>query len=256
VGADDVPHDIAVGDDRPVTVARDDNPRGTMVLRRRQDAHAEVMELITNGIFIMDTLETSTERLLARAALDASARAGAQSLHQGDSPPRRLNVVAAGLGLGFTVQELLADDTVGELEVVEIEPAVVSWVRSGLVPATAGVLADPRVRTHVADVRRWLPRRAAASIDILALDIDNGPDFLVHLDNTEVYESAFLATVKRTLRPGGVLATWSASRSTRLHDRLTRTFGECEEIRGPVTREGRRFDYFLYVARRPEAVEA
>jgi spermidine synthase len=232
-------------DDRPVTIARDDNPRGSVVLRRRHDVHAgDVWELITNGIFIMDSLETSTERLLARAPLDAASATGAPG-HQ----PRSLSVVAAGLGLGFTVHELLADDRVGCLEVVEIEPAVVSWVRAGLVPATAGILDDSRVRTHVDDIRHWLPERPDASIDILALDIDNGPDILVHLDNREVYRPAFLSTVMRTMRPGGVLATWSATRSRQLSERLEEMFGTCQEMRRPVTREGREFDYFLYLAR-------
>jgi spermidine synthase len=240
--------DAGDGDgDRPVTIARDDGPRGSVVLRRRHDAHAgEVWELITNGIFIMDSLETSTERLLASAALDAFTAASAPY-----RPARALSVVAAGLGLGFTVRELLEDGRVGRIDVVEIEPSVVSWVRSGLIPATAGALADPRVRTHVADLRRWLPECPPASIDVLVLDIDNGPDMLVHLDNSQVYGSAFLSTVKRTLRPGGVLATWSATRTPALAERLDQTFGNCEEIRRPVTREGREFDYFLYVASLP-----
>ncbi|MEQ7006442.1 hypothetical protein ABN028_09575 [Actinopolymorpha sp. B17G11] len=241
-------------DDRPVTIAREESSRGSVVLRRRHDDHAgEVWELITNGIFIMDSLETTTERLLASAALRAVATPTAPGRH----PARdSLSVVAAGLGLGFTVRELLSHDQVGRVDVVEIEPAVVSWIRTGLIPPTDGVLADPRVRTHVEDIRRWLPQRAEASIDILALDIDNGPDILVHLDNEEVYESGFLATVKRTLRPGGVLATWSATRSPVLRNRLEQTFGYCEEIRRPVIREGRGFDYFLYVASDTHATDA
>ncbi|SDT25727.1 spermidine synthase [Actinopolymorpha singaporensis] len=225
---------------RPVTLAADETPRGSVALRRRslQPAGAgEVYELITNGTFVMDTLETTTERLLARAAL-AYAPADAA-----------WTVVVGGLGLGFTVRELLTDARVARVDVIELEPAVVGWVRDGLVPPTAGVLSDERVHVHVADVRRWLPALPAGSTDAILLDVDNGPDFLVHRANTEVYEREFLGVVRRALRPGGVVAVWSASRSLALHRRLEREFGTCEEIHRVVPREGRRLDYYLYISR-------
>ncbi|GAA5023837.1 spermidine synthase [Actinopolymorpha pittospori] len=224
---------------RPVTLAVDESARGSVALRRRlTDEGAEVFELITNGTFVMDTLETTTERLLARAALAHPPATGTWS------------VTVGGLGLGFTVRELLADPRITHVDVVELEPAVVAWVREGLVPDTAGVLDDPRVRAHVDDVRRWLPERPDASTDAILLDVDNGPDFLVHMANTEVYEPPFLAVVKRALRPGGVVAVWSATRSTSLRRRLERTFAGCEEVHRVVEREGRDLDYYLYVARR------
>ncbi|WP_020580297.1 hypothetical protein [Actinopolymorpha alba] len=223
-------------DGRPVVVAREETPRGSVALRRRRDPlHGEVYELIVNGAFVMDTLETSTERLLAESAL-AYARVA----------PR--TVVVGGLGLGFTVRELLADERIEHLHVVELEPAVIEWVRAGVVPATAGVLDDVRVQTHLADVRHWLPARPAASADVIMLDVDNGPDFLVHLANSEVYETPFLAAVKETLRLGGVLAVWSAARATALAERLERTFGTCREVHRTIPRESRELDYFLYVA--------
>nr|WP_238344904.1 hypothetical protein [Actinopolymorpha cephalotaxi] len=231
---------VAFDPTRPVTLAADETPRGSVALRRRSlepDGTGEVYELITNGTFVMDTLETTTERLLARAAL-AYAPAGAA-----------WSVVVGGLGLGFTVRELLADARVARVDVIELEPAVVDWVRDGLVPPTAGVLADERVHAHVADVRRWLPALPAGGADAILLDVDNGPDFLVHRANTEVYERPFLGVVRRALRPGGVVAVWSATRSTGLRRRLEREFGTCQELHRVVPREGRQLDYYLYVGR-------
>ena len=44
-----------------VTVAREVTPHGEVALRRR----GEVLELVVDGAFAMDTVDTSTERLLA-----------------------------------------------------------------------------------------------------------------------------------------------------------------------------------------------
>ena len=85
----------------PETIARADGVAGEVVLRRRaaenapEPAPETVYELIVNGVFLMDTADVSTERLLADAVLD---RHGA---------PRR--VLVGGLGLGVTVHALLAD---------------------------------------------------------------------------------------------------------------------------------------------------
>lgn len=211
------------------TVARDETPRGSVALRRR----GEVTELIVNGAFVMDTVDTSTEHLLASIALERTDPAA---------------VVVGGLGLGFTVRTLLTDDRVRQIDVVELESCVVDWVGAGLVPETADVLDDPRVRPHIADIRSWLPSRAEGTADAVLLDVDNGPGFLVHMANAEIYERPFLAEIARVLRPGGVLAVWSASRARELRRSLERQFESCDEKHEVVRREGRRLDYYLYAA--------
>ena len=61
------------------------------------------------------------------------------------------------------------------------------------------------------------PSRAAASgLDAVLLDVDNGPGFLLHPANAELYAGGLLAAGVRALRPGGVLAVWSAERSPQL----------------------------------------
>ena len=53
-----------------VEVARADDARGEVVLRRRTDDNAvDVFEVRVNGVYVMDTLETSTEHALAEVAL-------------------------------------------------------------------------------------------------------------------------------------------------------------------------------------------
>lgn len=215
----------------PEIVAYDESPRGQVVLRRR----GEVTELIVNGAFVMDTVDSSTERLLAEAALERAAN------------PH--TVLVGGLGLGFTVQALLTDPRVRHIDVVELEPAVIEWVRAGRIPETVRVLDDPRVRTHENDIRSWLPGRPEASADVILLDVDNGPGFLVHLANAEIYERPFLAELERVLRPHGVVVFWSAARAHRLRELLEQRFGGCEELHRVVHRDGRELDYYLYCAK-------
>ena len=59
-------------------VARARSERGEIVLRRRFDPGAtaggtEVLELRVNGVFVMDTVETTSETALARTVLDQAA---------------------------------------------------------------------------------------------------------------------------------------------------------------------------------------
>jgi spermidine synthase len=214
-----------------VVLARADEPHGELVLRRRGD----VVELICGGLFAMDTADTSTERALAEVALGEL---------DGDRP---LDVLVGGLGLGFTVAAVLADDRVGRLDVVELSPAVIGWVAGGLVPATAGVLDDPRVRVHTSDVRTLVPRLPAGGLDAVLLDVDNGPGFLLHPANAEVYGGGFLAGAVRALRPGGVLAVWSSHPSPELLRSLGRVGVRGREVLRTVDREGRELLYAIYL---------
>lgn len=210
---------------------------GETVLRRRETATGPVFELIVNGVFAMDTVDTSTEVLLAKETLARVERPN--------------DVVVGGLGLGFTVAAVLADPRVRRLRVVELSAALPDWIREGLVEPTAGVLDDPRVAVEVADISDWLPRQPAASCDLVLLDVDNGPDFLVHDSNVDIYAPAFLTETARVLRPGGIAAVWSASPSATLTEVMAGAIGPTEELLIPVSREGREFDYALYLAHLP-----
>jgi spermidine synthase len=224
-------------DDLPVTLARGDGVLGEVALRRRTGRHAQpVYELIVNGVFLMDTAETSTENLLADAVLDRHAS------------PRR--VLVGGLGLGITVMALLADARVEQILVAEIEPLLVDWLRTGLVlPARPAVL-DPRVQVAVGDVIDVLRSTPDHSYDAILLDVDNGPAFLVHPQNAAVYKRPVLEQVARVLAPDGVLAVWSADPSPALDSALGAVIGRVEKIDRTIRRDGREHCYHIYLARR------
>ncbi len=223
-----------------VEVARASSRRGEVVLRQRQDPDAPagsptVLELRVNGVFVMDTLETESETALARAALE-----------QLDAVA---SVLIGGLGLGFTLHEVLADPRVERVVVAEVEEPLVTWFRDGTVPHGPTYLADGRVHLSVAAVQQVVAEAAPESFDLVLLDVDNGPDFLVHEDNARIYEAPFLREVRAVLRPDGAVVVWSSSRSDRLDATLREAFGDCRTEPCPVLLQGREETYWLYTAR-------
>ncbi|MGC4940541.1 spermidine synthase [Kribbella sp. DT2] len=204
-------------------VARAVSERGELVLRRRAGDGA--LELRVNGVFVMDDQETSSEELLAEVALSGK--------------PSR--VLVGGLGLGYTVRALLASAAVREIVVAEIEPALVEWMRAGLVPS---VLDDPRVEVAVGDVRDVVA--GSGAYDAILLDVDNGPDFLVYDANAAIYTDGFLGVCRSRLRPGGVLTVWSSSASAALEGAIGNVFGSCVVSPVPVSLQGRDETYYVY----------
>jgi spermidine synthase len=221
-----------------VEVARESSPRGEVVLRARheEDGTEPVLELRVNGVFLMDTRETSSEEQLATVAL---AEVGS---------PRA--VLVGGLGLGFTAHAVLSDRRVERLVVVELEECLVRWMRDGTVPHGPSHLADERLTVVSADIRQAVAEAAATSYDLVLLDLDNGPGQLVHEGNAAVYTPEFLGAVADVLRPGGAVVVWSAAESPQLADDLAAVFGAATPIPIDVRLQGRVETYWLYLARR------
>ncbi|MFI7276664.1 spermidine synthase [Streptomyces sp. NPDC049879] len=185
--------------DRPVVLDRREGPYGEVVLRR----HGDLLQIIANGCFLMDTSDGRSERLLVSAALDALDA----------SATARPGLLIGGLGVGFSLAEAAAEPRWGRIDVAEREPAVIDWHRTGPLGAlTRDALADPRTRLLATDLLAHL-RRHPQHYDALCLDIDNGPDWTVTEDNEGLYAPEGLAVCRAALRPGGVLAVWSAQDS-------------------------------------------
>ena len=205
------------------------------MLRERTSEVPPTLELRVNGVFVMDTRETSTEQALARHALELA-----------DRPAR---VLVGGLGLGFTLHEVLADDRVERVNVVEIEPDLVGWMRDGTIPHGPQFLADERLTITVADIAMALAEASPASYDLVLLDVDNGPGYLVYDANQAVYREPFLATCREMIAPGGTLAVWSADESPDLDAVLRSVFGDVTVLAFDVDLQGRDERYWLYVGR-------
>jgi spermidine synthase len=218
-----------------LVLARGQGRHGEVALRRRGQAGTVVHELIVNGVFAMDSTETSSERELARFVPTGTAGA---------------RVLVGGLGLGYTAAEVLDQPNAaeGQVDVVELEPQLVGWARAGLTPVLSRVAGDPRTRLHIADISDVLRGAAEPSgpWDAILLDVDNGPDFLIHADNRGLYGRQTLQSGYDRLTPGGVLAIWCQGPAPALLETLQTIAPSAQEHRYAVSREGREFSYLIY----------
>ncbi|MBW8799368.1 MAG: spermidine synthase [Streptomyces sp.] len=191
-------------DSPPVVLDRRDGPYGEVVLRR----HGGLLQIIANGCFLMDTSDGRSERLL----VDAASRA-----LDGRSEPE---VLIGGLGVGFSLARAAQDPRWGRITVVEREAAVIGWHRDGpLAAVSARAFADPRTVIVESDLVAYV-NETSDTFDALCLDIDNGPGWTVDEANEGLYSPAGLASCARVLRPGGVLAVWSAQPSAEFEGTL------------------------------------
>ena len=71
-------------------------------------------------------------------------------------------------------------------------------------------------------------REAEEDHDLVLLDVDNGPGYLVHDANSALYGPALLEATRRALRPNGLCVIWSAARDDALHEAMERVFGDAE----------------------------
>ena len=185
-----------------------------------------VMELFRRGgdfAIRVDGRELMSSRM--HGSEDALAERVFDRLRSRGAPTRPLRALVGGLGMGFTLAAALRrmgpDD---RAEVAELVAEVIAWNEpdAGPVAAVAGrPLADPRVRARCVDVGAVI-REAAGAWDGIMLDVDNGPDGLSRPGNDWLYSPEGLRDTGRALRPGGVVAWWSAAPDAAFTRRLTR----------------------------------
>ncbi len=205
-----------------VEVARAESERGELVLRERRpvDGGPTSLELRANGVFVMDTVEVSTERAMAHAALALveepravrGRRAGAR-LHDargaGRLPGREVRGGGDRAGAG------------------RVDARRAGAGRAGAAGRRAGDRRGGRHRD------RRCAEAGEASYDLVLLDVDNGPGYLVHAANAALYEPPALTDARRVLRPGGALVVWSAAEAPELEESLR---DGVRRRRGPAAR--------------------
>ena len=140
------------------------------------------------------------------------------------------HLLIGGYGMGFTLRAALK--IVGpeaKVTVAELVPEIIDWARGPMTKLTDGCLDDPRVRLVAGDVAAEI-KAGAGRYDAILLDVDNGPSGLVRADNDGLYSRRGLAVSKAALRPGGVLAIWSAAPDAAFTRRLKSAGFKVEEV--------------------------
>ena len=188
-------------------LAWSETPMGDITLRRRLDPQlgVDVYEVKLGDEFLMSSLFTVAEVELARLGLRWVPPSAAD-----------LDVVVGGLGLGYTARAALDDPRVRSVTVVEALGEVIDWHRRDLLPATAGLAADPRLRFVHADF--FAAARATEGLDstspgrrfdAVLLDIDHSPRHVLHPSHAPFYTADGLRGMSRSLTERGVFALWS-----------------------------------------------
>ena len=144
----------------------------------------------TGPTLLMSNAEHHSEDALATLAI---AKAGTVE-----------RVLIGGLGMGYTLRAALNElGTSAAVVIAETSSALVRWNRTYLAHLADRPLDDPRVQLKMGDVGDRIAE-AHADYDVILLDVDNGPDALVHSTNDRLYGIEGCHAALGALRPGGV----------------------------------------------------
>lgn len=170
---------------------------------------------------LMGNLEVGSEQALATLAV---ARL--------DRPADR--ILVGGLGMGFTLGAALATfPKWTRIVVSELVPEVVTWANGHLAHLFSDYLSDARVLVEIRDVHDVIAE-ATDGFDAILLDVDNGPDGFIHPANDRLYCDWGLRDAYAALRPGGVMAIWSAYQDDAFVERLENSGFSVEEVTVPA----------------------
>jgi spermidine synthase len=140
------------------------------------------------------------------------------------------HLLIGGYGMGFTLRAALKElGRDAAVTVAELVPEIVAWARGPMQDLTGQSLSDPRVRLVADDVAELIAA-GRQQYDAILLDVDNGPDGLTRAENDRLYSRDGLAAAKAALRPGGVLAVWSAAPDAAFARRLSQAGFAVDEV--------------------------
>lgn len=215
----------------------------TIELVQRGDA----FDVLVDGRRVMRSEARRAEKQLVELAL--------APLGQRDD----ITVVLAGLGMGFTLRALLDAPGITRVDVVEASPAIVEWEARHFAGLNGDVLKDPRVKLHAMDLAAFLKAVRLRSVELppgdgwlaLVMDMDEGPQQVSRPGNAAFYEDEGIELLESALRPGGVLALWSAAREPALLQRMHARMKNVAEIVVPVDVDDKPNLDYVYRGRRP-----
>ncbi len=152
-----------------------------------------------NGLELMNSRMFGSEKMLAELSCCEIA------------DRKKACVLIGGLGMGYTLSAALKSlNSDADVIISELVPSIVEWNKEVLGKLADYPLKDSRVTLLVEDVVQVIKNRKS-SFDAILLDVDNGPDGLTQEGNAKLYSLSGLSMIKDALRPGAVVAIWSAA---------------------------------------------
>ena len=231
---------------------------GAVIDRRVEDGvtlelvqRGEAFDVLVDGRRVMRSDARRAEKQLVELAL--------APLGQRDD----ISVVLAGLGMGFTLRALLDAPGVVRVDVVEASAGVLEWEARHFAGLNGDARNDPRVTLHAMDLAAFVKSLRTKSIAApgpegsggwlaLILDMDEGPALVSRPGNDAFYEDEGIERLETALRPGGVLAMWSATRESALLQRMHARLKNVAEVVVPVDLDDGKSNLdYVYRGRRP-----
>jgi spermidine synthase len=218
----------------------------TYELHRRGEAY----DVVVDGTRQMASDERRAERSLIELTL--------APLRDRDD----VSLLLAGLGMGYTLRAALDSPNVKRVDVVEASRAIVDWEARYFAALNGDALKDPRVKLHTVELGAFLkqvrlgsahdvpPELAADGWLALVLDVGEGPASPGRPGNEQLYTDEGLERLEGALRPGGVLALWSAQREPELVRRMHARLQNVAEVAVPIDLDGQAGLDYVYRGRR------
>lgn len=148
-------------------------------------------------------------------------------------------VLIGGYGMGFTLRAVLAQvGPAARITVAELVAGIIDWARGPMAAMTRGCLNDPRVDVRIDDVGRLIDD-GKDRYDAILLDVDNGPDGVTREANNGLYAARGLASARSALKPGGILAIWSAGADAAFTRRLKQAGFAVDEVKVRARENGK-----------------
>lgn len=187
---------------------------------------------------LMSTRMNGSEEALATMTCDRLADRSAPHL------------LIGGYGMGFTLRAALGVvGAAATVMVAELVPEIIAWARGPMAGLTASCLDDPRVRLVERDVAAVI-EADASTYDAILLDVDNGPDGLTRQGNNRLYTARGLEAARRALRPGGILAIWSAGPDPVFARRLAQIGFAVDEVAVRARQNGKGPRHVIWFAKK------
>jgi spermidine synthase len=136
------------------------------------------------------------------------------------------------------------------ITVAELVPAVIVWARGPMADIFGDSLNDPRAVIREADVVEMI-KASPSAFDAILLDVDNGPEALIRKANDALYDLKGLQSIRRALRPGGILAVWSSGPNTAFSKRLGTADFEVNEVGLRATTKRSGAHHVIWFATKP-----